>query len=112
MIASLNQTVARTIVGTVGTALFATVCLLAAAGPAHAATVATAATQVVSYRDLDLSTDAGRATLTRRIASAAKLVCISGGSDLSLRTAQSRCVRNAISGAQPKTAAVLQSNAG
>jgi UrcA family protein len=63
----------------------------ASAGPAYAQDMRVRA---VSYADLDLSRDAGKATLASRIAAAAKQVC-SDSSDRRERANQRRCIEQA-----------------
>ncbi len=99
-----QTTVARAVIGTVGTAFCASVCLLAAAAPAAAEPVNQ--TRVVSYADLNLSTTAGRNVLANRIDQAAHAVCGAGGNaDLATWVEANRCVRAAKASAQPSTIA-------
>ena len=84
---------ARTAFSTAATAVLASVCLFAAAGPALAEAPKSVA---VSYADLDLSHTAGRATLDSRIQSAARSVCATGGIDLVSKSLEDRCVRDAV----------------
>ncbi|PZN96460.1 MAG: hypothetical protein DCF31_03300 [Alphaproteobacteria bacterium] len=86
--------------------VFASTCLLAAAGPVEAAEV-TAASRAVSYSDLDLAHAPGRAALEMRIKSAARTVCDSGLDNVSARAAETRCVRDAINSAKRNVAAVV-----
>lgn len=103
MFASFNQTVARAVIGTVGTVFCAGLCLLGATAPAHAATFDdTVRRQTVGYADLDLSNAQGRAALDRRIVHAARAVCLSGGHDLARRAAETRCIRDAVDHARPQ----------
>ncbi len=84
---------ARTAFSTAATAVLASVCLFAAAGPALAATPRSVA---VSYADLDLSHSAGRMTLNHRIQGAARSVCATGAVDLATKGFEDRCVRDAV----------------
>ncbi len=104
MFTTANDTVARTLVGTVGTVLFAGVCLLAATAPAAAAPVAANAVraQIVSYSDLNLSSPQARSTFDGRVRQAAHAVCENGNADLGARNEAARCVRNAINNAAAK----------
>ena len=105
MFATINDSIVRTIVGTVGTAVFASACLLAAAGPANAAEAPVA--RVVSYSDLDLTRAPGRTALEFRIRAAARNVCATGLDDVRGRSAESRCVRDAINSAKNNIAATV-----
>ena len=102
MFATANQSVSRTLIGTIGTALFAGACLLAATAPAVAQDAPRART--VSYSDLNLSSAQGREALTLRIKQAARTVCDTGLDDVSARTEEARCIRAAIDGAKAKMA--------
>lgn len=93
-----TSTPARTVVGTLGMAVCAGVCLLGATAPAQAATVRTA---TVRYADLDVAAAAGRAALAARVAHAARTVCTSADAGLAARLEESRCVRRAVTGATP-----------
>ena len=103
MFTTAHSTIARAVLGTVGTALCAGVCLVAATAPAAAATTTLAEhrTVTVSVADLDLRHAAGRAVLDRRVAIAAREVCVSADTGLAARAVQARCVRAAIAGAKP-----------
>lgn len=64
--------------------------------PAYAATAETPRTRIVQYRDLNLDTDRGTATLQQRIQRAAKQVCeLDGVSALMLRKKIRNCVDRA-----------------
>nr|WP_310524184.1 UrcA family protein [Polymorphobacter sp.] len=102
MFATANESVSRTIIGTIGTALFAGACLLAATAPAAAQDAPRA--QTVSYSDLNLSNSHGREALTLRIKQAARNVCETGLDDVRARTEEARCVRAAVDGAASKMA--------
>lgn len=95
----------RTLVGAVGTVIFAGACLLGATAPAQAAEAPRAA--VVSYSDLNLASDHGRAVLDGRIKVAARSVCANGAGDLRSKTEETRCTRTAIEGAQPRKVATI-----
>jgi len=104
MIDTANQTFVRTVIGTFGMAFCATVCLVAAAGPAAAAPVTAAIpTRVVSYADLDLSSTAGRAALNNRVDQAARAVCSVGNGDLFAQAEEARCIRAAKAAAQVRS---------
>ncbi|MDX3885351.1 UrcA family protein [Edaphosphingomonas haloaromaticamans] len=75
-------------------AIVATVVTLAAATPLRAETVS----QPVSYSDLDLSTDAGVATLKSRVSRAADRICGRTGNVPTVASA--RCRAKAIEGAK------------
>lgn len=85
---------ARTAFGTIGAAVFAATCLVAAVAPANATPVT--ASKTVSYADLNLDHAQGRAALQARIKSAAKSVCTTGGNDNASREREARCVKTAI----------------
>lgn len=102
MFATANESVSRTVIGTIGTALFAGVCLLAATAPAAAQEAPRA--KAVSYSDLNLSNAQGREALDMRIKQAARNVCENGSDDVRARTEEARCVRGAIEGAKSKMA--------
>ncbi len=87
-----TQSFARIAAGAAGAAVFATVCLAAATGPAAAAPVS----RTVSYADLNLANPAGRAVLNARIKTAARAVCRDEGYDVASRARESRCVKSAI----------------
>jgi UrcA family protein len=99
MFDTFNSTVSRAILGTVGTAVCAGLCLLAATAPAAAAEAVR--TTTVSYADLNVHTPAGRATLDRRITDAARSVCSSANIGPAARVEEERCVRNAVAAAKP-----------
>jgi UrcA family protein len=85
--------------------IFFSVAAVAAASLTVGATAATFVVEAVpstkvSYADLDLTAPAGRQTLERRIAGAAKLVCGTPPSlNLSMITAVTRCHEQAVSSA-------------
>jgi UrcA family protein len=94
-----NSIALRTLAGTVGTIIFAGACLFGATAPAVAAEAPR--TAKVSYTDLNLASDKGRAVLDARIRQAARSVCFEGGQDLRSKTEESRCLHEAIKSAQP-----------
>lgn len=94
MFASFNQTVARAVIGATGATLCATVCLLGATAPAHAATVDAVPTRIVSYADLDMTRAEGRATLESRIRIAARAVCPAGNRSSQELLKQGACVKS------------------
>lgn len=89
----------RTVAGTVGTIIFAGACLLGTTAPAVAAEAPQ--TTKVSYADLNLASESGRAALDARIRQAARSVCSSGGRDVRSMTAETLCRQEAIKSAQP-----------
>jgi UrcA family protein len=105
MFATANDSIVRTVAGTIGTVVFASACLLAAAGPAAASEAPRAS--VVSYSDLDLAHAPGRNALEFRIKAAARNVCASGLDDVRGRTAEARCVRDAVNSAKRNVAAIV-----
>ena len=105
---NFTSTAARAVLGTVGTALCAGVCLVAATAPAGAEPVRTA---TVRYTDLDLGNAAGRATLDRRIHAAAYTVCANGDSGPDAAYEEMRCVRHAVAAAKTTVLAPRQTAA-
>lgn len=107
MFTTIHSTIARAILGTVGTALCAGVCLVAATAPAHAAEsgrapwAATVRSTTVRYADLDVASAKGRAVLARRLNSAARAVCTSADAGPLARIEEGRCVREALNAAKP-----------
>jgi UrcA family protein len=71
----------------------------ALAGAAQAASAAPAPSVKVSYRDLNVRTEAGAALLYQRIRGAARFVCGTPGRRFEERAQWHSCVRDAISGA-------------
>lgn len=107
MFTTFNSSVTRTIVGTLGMAFCAGVCLVGATAPAAADTVySTTRSKVVRYADLDLANAQGRAVLDRRIKVAAREVCTTNSTDPEMKIEEYRCLRHAIADAQPKVVAV------
>lgn len=81
----------------------------AAALIASATFVGTSATQAetprersVSYADLDMSRDAGKATFAARVRAAAEQVCRAGGQSLAEQNDEKRCIQNAVDTAMSK----------
>ncbi|UAJ09538.1 UrcA family protein [Polymorphobacter megasporae] len=106
MFTASNSIIARTVLGTVGTALCAGLCLVGATAPAHAGSIYdTARSQNVSYADLDLASTQGRQILNNRIKHAARAVCATGNIDVQSMKDESRCVRVALDSAKPKVVA-------
>lgn len=106
MFTASNSILARTVLGTVGTALCAGLCLVGATAPAHAGTVYdTARSQNVSYADLDLASTQGRKVFERRIKYAAHAVCATGNVDVQSMKDESVCVRVALNSVKPKIVA-------
>lgn len=95
----------RTIASTVGTLIFAGACMFGATAPAVAAE--SPRTARVSYTDLNLASDKGRAMLDSRIRLAARSVCFDAARDVRSMTEASRCYRTAIKSAQPSKLAVV-----
>jgi UrcA family protein len=98
MFDTANSTLSRAVLGTLGTALCAGLCLVAATAPAAAETVRTT---TVSYADLNVHTAQGRATLDRRIEAAARSVCTSAAAGPAAQIEESRCVKHAVAAARP-----------
>lgn len=71
---------------------------------AHAAEAPRA--RAVSYADLDLSRDAGKATLFSRVRVAASAVCRNGGQTAAEVAAEKRCIANAVDAAMTKAASL------
>ncbi len=105
MFATANDSILRTVAGTIGTVFFAGACLIAAAGPAAAAEAPRAS--VVHYSDLDLAHAPGRSALEFRIRAAARTVCANGINGAAGRNAEARCVRDAINSAKHNVAAAV-----
>ena len=106
MFTAFNSTVARAVLGTVGTALCAGLCLVAATAPAAAETAKSPAsaggrTTTVRYADLDVHTAQGRAMLDRRVQGAARSVCTSANTGPAARVEEGRCVKAAVANARP-----------
>lgn len=101
-----SRTAARAAVGTVGTVLCAGICLFGATAPAQA-NPAEPRSHAVRYADLNLSSAEGRATFDRRVRNAARLVCATGDAGLHSRTAERRCMREAVNNALPQIVAAL-----
>ena len=108
MFNTFNSVVSRAVLGTVGTALCAGVCLVAATAPAAAETARTA---TVRYTDLDLGNAAGRATLDRRLGAAAYAVCANNDSGIDAALAEMACVRRAVAAAKTTVYAPRQTAA-
>ncbi len=92
-----TASIARTLVGTAGAALFAATCLVGAVAPAQAQDAVR--TQTVRFDDLNLSNDAGRAALEQRIRAAAKSVCSVAGDDVASRNSVAKCTKVAVANA-------------
>ena len=107
-----NQIVTRTMIGTLGTAVFAGICLLGAAAPAFADTVDAPRSQVVRVSDLDVANASGRALLEARVRRAAHQVCATDRIDLQSRSDEARCVSRAVDAAAPRMVIAMASNAG
>lgn len=91
-----NHAARRIVTGTVGAAIGAAACLFTATSPAMASGVDTPRSVRVYYRDLDLNSPAGRASLQRRIAGAARLVCDADGRTIEIVQAEHACMRHAL----------------
>ncbi len=98
---------------TVGTLLFAGVCIGAATAPAAAAPISLNAngerTIEVSYADLDLGSPSGRAVLDRRINEAARKVCANGAPDPASATREYQCVVNSVKATRAAALAAVKS---
>ena len=103
MFTTFSSTLTRTVIGTLGTAFCAGICLVAATAPANAAEAPR--TAKVHYADLDLGNKAGRATLDRRLFSAARSVCVSGDSGPDAAMAEAHCIHQALKAARAKVPA-------
>ncbi len=62
--------------------------------------------RVVSYADLDLSRDAGKATLFNRVRAAASTVCRASGRTPAEIAAEKRCIDTAVAAAMTKAASL------
>lgn len=111
MFTTAQPSFVRTIVATLGTAVFAGICLFGATAPAAAAPV-DARVASIAYSDLNLASASGRKALDNRIARTAETVCVAGSRDLMLRAAEKDCVANVIATAHARvqTAASVGSN--
>jgi UrcA family protein len=98
-----TATVTRATFGTLGTLLFAGICLAGATVPARANELGSSArTEVVRTGDLNLASPAGRDTLAGRIQAAAERVCAARPSDIAARMEQNRCLREAVGAANSR----------
>jgi UrcA family protein len=91
MFTTTQPSFARTFVATLGTAIFAGVCLFGAAAPAVAETAGLRAA-TIAYSDLNLASNAGRKQLDNRIAFAARQVCSTDDRQLVQRQAEKQCI--------------------
>jgi len=111
MFTAFNSSIARAVLGTVGTALCAGICLVPATAPASAAPAAanepTTRSMIVSAADLNLGSVAGRKALDRRIVHAARAVCATGSVDFKIVQDEHRCARAARAAAKPQVVAAL-----
>ena len=98
---TVSHTALRTIVGTLGTVLYAGACLVGATAPAAAAE--TPRTAVVTISDLNLGNSVDRSRLQYRVNHAARQVCWTGSDDVRSRTEEARCVDTARAGALAQT---------
>ena len=91
---------------------------IALASPAYAKTTdivvrGEPVARVVSFADLDVGTDAGRATLSGRIRSAADFVCSEANVEaVDIRIARKHCYRAAVSNGEARADAITASRAG
>ncbi len=106
MFTTFTSSVTRSVVGAIGMALCAGVCLVGATAPANAEPVRTA---TVHYADLDLANSAGRATLDRRLLSAARSVCTSSDSGPDAAIAEAQCIHHALVAARAKLGTPVRS---
>ena len=100
MFTTAPVSIARTLVATVATTVFAGLCLFGATAPAAAAPASDVASVAISYSDLDLNHRTGRKALDTRIVRAAKSVCFDGTRDLAARLAYTDCVKGAVTAAR------------
>ncbi|MBV8970935.1 MAG: UrcA family protein [Sphingomonadaceae bacterium] len=103
MFTTVNTTLTRAVLGTLGTALCAGVCLVAATAPAAAAEAPRSAK--VHYADLNLANKAGRATLDRRLLSAARAVCATGDRSPDAAMDETHCIHQAMTAARAQVPA-------
>ncbi len=94
--AHISQTGFRSIIGTVGMLVCATVCLYGSAAAAEEGPP----TKAVVYTGLDLASAAGRHELDRRLQQAAREVCSADSNMLQLRAEVSRCRAKAVADAR------------
>ncbi len=91
------ENLARTLAGLLGTMVFASICLLGATAAAYAEGREGAGRRtLVHSADLDLSHEAGRRALHRRLLTAARSVCGEASSHHSAKAAEARCIREAM----------------
>ena len=102
MFTTFNSTLTRAALGALGTAFCAGICLVAATAPASAEPVRTVK---VHYADLDLGNKDGRATLERRLFSAARSVCTTSDSGPDAAMDEARCIHQALKEARAKVPA-------
>ena len=95
----ITATLNRNLVGTFGALVLGLAFVGAATAPAQAATLEHTS-KIVSYSDLNLSSQAGRDAFAARVRSAAKSVCTVGSGDLASQTAEARCVKASIEAAK------------
>jgi UrcA family protein len=123
MITAVANRFARTITATAGAVAAATLFVGAAVlpAPAHAAQAGPAATArivyamdadgrrtaEVRYGDLDLGSDAGRATLERRLRTAARQVCNADVDDVVAQADQQRCRSEAMAATRRAVAVAI-----
>lgn len=112
MIASA-PTFSRSLVGAVGTLLFAGICIGGATAPATASTVHGVneqgqRTMAVSYADLDLGSPSGRARLDTRIRDAARKVCANGAANPIETAYEYQCIAQAVKAGQDATIAAVK----
>ena len=90
MFTAFTSAASRAVVGTLGTALCAGICLVGATAPAHAETVGPR-TAIVHTGDLDLASVAGQKALKHRITVAARTVCATTSLDVAEQMDAYRC---------------------
>ena len=81
--------------------LAATTCLAGSAAQAE-----TPRSRAVSYADLNLANDAGKATLVARVRGAAAEVCRASGTSPRELSAEKRCIETAVETAMTKAASI------
>lgn len=111
MFTTANASFARTFIATLGTAVFAGICLFGATAPATAAPVDTQSF-TISYKDLNLASNAGRKELDNRISFAARKVCGAGARELAKRAAEKDCISTAKADANARVFQVTASVSG
>jgi UrcA family protein len=110
MFTTAQPSFGRIFAATLGTAVFAGICLLGATAPAAAAAPADPRVASIAYSDLNLASASGRKALDNRIVRTAETVCITGTRDLAMRAAEKECVAAVVASARVQTASNAGSN--